>query len=147
MTGTDTDLPTSSGTGLDTDGTGTGTTGAPYAVLRGSYVDGGAGFIPPFNCRVKFYALGSINPSTGEEVMEEVFHAAFIVDAYPQSFEITSDQLGGVVQMGDTGFVTAECDIDNDQVFDDNAGAYYAGLPLTQITLPASSVNLAVINL
>lgn len=49
------------------------------------------------------------------------------------------------MEVGDVGFVTAECDVDGDQVFDDNAGAYYSGLPLTQITLPASSINLAVV--
>lgn len=137
-TGTDTALPTSTATD-----SGTGTTG-PFPVLRGSFVDGGAGFLPEFTCRVKFHSLGEINPSTGQET-GVTFNAAFVIDAYPQSFEITSDQLGGIVEVGDVGFVTAECDVDGDQVFDDNAGAYYSGLPLTQITLPASSINLAVV--
>lgn len=153
-----------SGSATDTDGTGSdgsstggsdtggpviptatigGTGDTPYAVLTGSFVDGGGGYALPITCRVKFHSLGEINPSNGVE-SGETFNSAIVIDAYPQAFTIMSDEIGDVVMIGDAGYVSSECDIDGDNFFDDAAGAYYPGLPMTQISIPASSIILAV---
>ncbi|MBV1860783.1 MAG: hypothetical protein KUG77_20380, partial [Nannocystaceae bacterium] len=71
------------------------------------------------------------------------FSRPFAIDAFPQSFTIMSDDIGDVVVPGDTGFVTSQCDVDGDNFFDDNAGAYFPSLPMVEVAVPASSIVLA----
>jgi hypothetical protein len=53
-------------------------------------------------------------------------------------------EIGDIVMPGDTGFISAECDVDGDNFFDDNAGGYFPSLPMTEVTVPASSIDIAV---
>ncbi len=140
----------SSGPGMTTGGPGPLTGGAasttgsvPYAVLTGRFNDGGGGYALPIQCTVRFHRPGEINPANGVE-SATTFSRPFVIDAFPQSFTIMSDEIGDVAMMGDPGYVSSECDIDGDNFFDDNAGAYFPGLPMTEITIPASSIDLAV---
>lgn len=115
---------------------------AVYTILSGQFTDNGS-FLPPITCTVKFHLPGQIDPSSGLET-DNAFTQAFVIDAFPQPFSITNEQVGNVVVMGDTGFVTSECDTDGDEFFDDGVGAYFPGLPLSEISLPASSIELVL---
>ena len=112
-------------------------------ILTGRFLDGGGGYALPITCTVRFHRPGEINPSNGVETAN-TFSRAFEIDAFPQSFTITNDDIGGVVMAGDPGYITSECDIDGDNFFDDAVGAYFPGLPMTEIAIPASSIDLTV---
>lgn len=122
----------------------TGSTGALLdTILTGRFLDGGGGYALPITCTVRFHRPGEINPSNGVE-MSNTFSRAVEIDAFPQSFTITNDDIGGVVMLGDPGYVTSECDVDGDNFFDDAVGAYFPALPMTEISIPASSIDLTV---
>lgn len=112
-------------------------------ILTGRFLDGGGGYPLPITCTVRFHRPGEINPSNGIETAT-TFSRAVQIDAFPQSFSITNDDIGGVVMLGDPGYVTSECDIDGDNFFDDAVGAYFPTLPMTEISIPASSIDLTV---
>lgn len=112
-------------------------------ILTGRFLDGGGGFALPITCTVRFHRPGEINPSNGVDTAS-TFSRAFEIDAFPQSFTITNDEIGGVVMLGDPGYITSECDIDGDNFFDDQVGAFFPGLPMTEIAIPASSIDLTV---
>ncbi len=134
------------GTGLTMgpSGTGDASTGlGVYAVLTGRFTDGGGGYALPIQCTVRFHRPGEINPSNGIETAT-TFSRPFVIDAFPQSFTIMSDEIGDVVVPDDNGYVTSECDVDGDNFFDDNAGAYFPSLPMVEVSVPASSIDLAV---
>ncbi|MGH1343996.1 MAG: hypothetical protein ACRBN8_20730 [Nannocystales bacterium] len=148
--GTDTDPGGSDsvGTGLSmgptSGGTGDASTGVGiYAVLTGRFEDGGGGYALPITCTVTFHRPGEINPSNGIE-SATTFSRPFLIDAFPQSFTIMNDEIGDVVVPDDPGYVTSQCDVDGDNFFDDNAGAYFPSLPMVEISIPASSIDLAV---
>ncbi len=126
-----------------TDGADTSTGLGIYAVLTGRFADGGGGYALPIQCSVRFHLPGEINPSNGIETAT-TFSRPFVIDAFPQSFTIMSDDIGDVVAPGDSGFVTSECDVDGDNFFDDNVGAYFPSLPMVEVSVPASSIDLAV---
>lgn len=147
--GSDTDgLATTTATNASTGGSTTnpstgGSTSAPFTALSGAFIDGGAGFPLPIECAVRFHFVGDINPATGVDT-GFVFSRPFTIMAFPQSFAITSEEISDVVVAGDTGFVTAECDVDGDNFFDDNVGGYYPSLPLVEITLPGSAIDIPI---
>lgn len=114
-----------------------------YAVLTGRFNDGGGGYALPITCAVRFHLPGEINPANGSKTAT-TFSRPFVIDAFPQPFTIMSDDIGDVVVPGDSGFVTSECDVDGDNFFDDNAGAYFPSLPMIEVSVPASSIDLAV---
>ncbi len=114
-----------------------------YAVLTGRFNDGGGGYALPITCTIRFHRPGEINPSNGIETAT-TFTRPFLIDAFPQSFTIMNDEIGDVVAPGDPGFISSECDIDGDNFFDDGAGAYFPALPMVQVSVPASSIDLAV---
>lgn len=129
--------PTASETGDVSTGPGT------YSVLTGRFTDGGGGYALPIQCTVRFHRPGEINPSNGIETAT-TFSRPFVIDAFPQSFAITNEEIGDVVMPDDTGFVTSQCDVDGDNFFDDNAGAFFPALPMVEVAVPASSIDLAV---
>ena len=135
----------SGGTGITMGPTGgdTSTGLGIYAVLTGRFTDGGGGYALPIQCTVRFHRPGEINPSNGIETAT-TFSRPFFIDAFPQSFTIMNDEIGDVVGPGDTGFITSQCDVDGDNFFDDNAGAYFPSLPMVEVSVPASSIDLAV---
>jgi hypothetical protein len=112
-------------------------------VLTGRFNDGNGGYALPITCSVRFHLPGEINPASGVETAT-TFSRPFVIDAFPQPFTIMSDDIGDVVAPGDRGFVTSECDVDGDNFFDDNAGAYFPALPMVEVSIPASSIELAV---
>jgi len=129
--------PTAGDTGASSTGLGV------YTVLTGRFNDGGGGYALPIQCTVRFHRPGEINPSNGIETAT-TFSRPFVIDAFPQSFTIMSDEIGDVVVPGDTGYITSQCDVDGDNFFDDNAGAYFPSLPMVEVSVPASSIDLAV---
>ncbi|MEM6291837.1 MAG: hypothetical protein AAGA54_11245 [Myxococcota bacterium] len=133
----------SSSGGANTFGTSGSTGPGDFTVLSGRFLDGNGGYALPIRCRVLFHSPGQVNPSTGISTAN-LFSGTFVVDAFPQSFVISSDDIGGLVEMGETGFVTTECDIDGNNFFDDDAGGYFPSLPLVEVTVPASSLDLAI---
>jgi len=144
--GTDSGGGSGSGTGVTTGPTGTddASTGPGiYAVLTGRFTDGGGGYALPIQCTVRFHRPGEINPSNGIETAT-TFSRPFVIDAFPESFTIMSDEIGDVVVPGDPGYITSECDVDGDNFFDDNAGAYFPSLPMVEVSVPASAIDLAV---
>lgn len=116
---------------------------AVYAVVTGRFNDGGGGYPLPIRCQVRFHRPGEINPTNGLE-NATTFSRVFTIDAFPQPFTISNTEIGDIVMMGDTGFVTTHCDVNGDNLFDDGAGAYFPGLPLTEVSIPASSIDLNV---
>ncbi len=139
--GTDTD--TDMDTDTDTDASSSDSTGGTYVVLSGSFNDNGGGYALPITCTVRFHLPGQINPSSGISTAT-TFSRPFTIDAFPQPFTIDSDEIGDVVVPGDTGYVTSQCDIDGDNFFDDNAGGYFPNLPLAEVTVPGSSLDIFV---
>ncbi len=137
----------SSGTGDGSSGGPSGTAGstgqAPFTVISGRLLDGGGGYALPITCLVRFHAPGQIEPATGVDTAV-AFSRPFEVDAFPQSFALESADVPGLVEPGDTGFITVQCDIDDDEFYDDNAGGFYPTLPLGQITVPASSLDIQI---
>lgn len=133
----------SSGPGTTSDGPGDDSTGAPFTVLTGGFEDGLSGFALPITCLVQFHLPGQIDPSSGQETAV-AFSRPFTIDAFPQPFAIESDDVPGLVMPGDSGFVTANCDVDGDGLYDDNAGGYYPSLPLLEVTVPASSLTIPI---
>lgn len=130
--------------GLTMGPTGGASTGASeYAVITGRFNDGGGGYALPIQCSVKFHRPGEINPTNGIETAT-TFSRPFIIDQFPESFTIMNTEIGDIVMPGDTGFISAECDVDGDNFFDDNAGGYFPSLPMTEVTVPASSIDIAV---
>ncbi len=130
-------------TGLTMDPTASSTGVVLDTILSGRFLDGGGGYALPITCTVRFHRPGEINPSNGVDTAT-TFSRAFEIDAFPQSFVITNDEIGGVVMLGDPGYITSECDIDGDNFFDDAVGAYFPSLPMTEISIPASSIDLTV---
>jgi hypothetical protein len=144
---TDSD-PTDTDTGTSSDLTDTGdSTGASeFVVLSGAFVDGGAAVALPIDCRISFYSMGQIEPSTAMELGGFAFQVGgFTVDAYPQSYEIHSAAIP-MVERGAEGYVAAECDGDGDGLFDDDLVGYHPGLPLQLITVPASEVFIPIVS-
>ncbi len=114
-----------------------------FTVLSGRFLDGNGGYALPVRCRVLFHSPGQVNPTTGISTAN-LFSGTFVVDAFPQSFVISSEDIGGLVEMGETGFITSECDVDGNNLFDDDAGGYFPSLPLVEVTVPASSLDIAI---
>lgn len=112
-------------------------------VFTGRFLDGGGGYALPLTCTVRFHSPGEINPSNGVDTAT-TFIRAFEIDAFPQSFTITNDEIGGIAMRGDPGYVSSECDVDGNRIFDDDVGAFFPGLPMTEISIPASSIDLTV---
>jgi|GEM_PF-2374698 len=146
-TDTDTDTAGSTGSGGLTMGPDSAdpTTGGmgSYAVLSGSFLDGGGGYSLPIQCSVEFHLPGQINPSNGN-VTSTTFSRSFLVESFPRSFTIMNDEIGDVVETGDTGYVSSRCDVDSNGFFDDDSGAFFPSLPMLEITIPASSIDLSV---
>jgi len=150
-TGSATDGQTDGTDSASTGGTGvlpttTASTGPDeFTVISGRFRSQGEGVPGQIQCRVLFHRPGQINPATGVAT-GSAFGRAFPIDAFPQSFAITSTEVGGAVERGETGFISAECDVDGDNFYDDQTGALFAGLPMQEVTVPVSSVDLLISN-
>jgi hypothetical protein len=121
-------------------------TGPPeeFTVIAGAFIQGNAAVNLPIGCRIAFYEPGQVEPSTGIAQGGFLFQlGGFTVDAYPQSFAIESAQTP-MVEYGVEGYVVAECDADNDGVFDDDLVGYYPELPLQLVTVPASNIFIPI---
>jgi hypothetical protein len=141
MTNTDTDADTG------TDGSGDSTGCDISTVLAGSFVNGGGMIDLPLQCRIRFYAPGDVEPSTGTETGAYKFQIGGtlgLVDEFPQAFTVTSEQVVDC-KCGDTGYLAASCDLNGDGTFADGVGGYYPGLPMQLITLPATGVAIPIV--
>ncbi len=132
-----------SGSGGSSSGDSGSSTGSPAVVVSGRFVDGDGGYFLPIQCAVRFHGPDEINPNTGVE-FDTTFSYPFTIEDYPQSFVVTIADIGGGVSEGDLGFVTAQCDVDGDNFFDDAAGAYFPTLPMTEVELPVSNLELSI---
>ena len=122
------------------------TTGPPemFTVISGEFVDGGGGVQVPIECRIRFWAPGHIEPSTGVDTGEFLFQrGGFVVDEFPQAYSISNDEVS-MIDFGMVGYAGAQCDADANGQFDDDVGGFYPTLPLEQITVPSSGVDFAI---
>jgi hypothetical protein len=146
--GTDTTGPGSTGGDDTTASTGAGSTGSPVTdLLSGQFVDGSSGtHVPPFTCAIRFFAPGQIDPATGNDT-GFTLQQTFTVDAFPSDWTVTVQSAGGNIDVNDNGYVAAVCDTDGDLLYDDDVGGWYAALPLTQVTVPATGLDISVMDL
>jgi hypothetical protein len=141
-TGTDSDTAP---TGMQADSTSVGPD--EFVVISGGFVDGGASVNLPIECQVTFYEPGQIEPSTAMEQGGFLFRlSGFVVDAYPQSFEIQSAQVP-MVERGQEGYAAARCDGDGDGQYDDGLVGYFPALPLQRVTIPATNVFIPIVSM
>lgn len=128
-------------TGTADTGSDTGT--AVRDLLAGVFVPAAeVDYTLPIQCAIRFHAPGLIEPSTGIDSGHTLLRS-FPVAAWPSSFAVTAQETG-VLEPGDIGFVTAQCDVDDDGLLNDGVGGYWPGLPLEQVTIPATDLELVI---